>query len=114
MWCGCRKLPAESVGMAMSDIFSHPLLALVKERNLIDDLQLEEVLQEQNRSGKTISQILSDFQLVDIDTQLQIMAEHLGTEVVALNDVELPPEAIKAVTPSVARMYQCVPIAVYD
>jgi len=98
----------------MSDIFSHPLLALVKERNLIDDLQLEEVLQEQNRSGKTISQILSDFQLVDIDTQLQIMAEHLGTEVVALNDVELPPEAIKAVTPSVARMYQCVPIAVYD
>src|ERR1043165_4057385 len=98
----------------MSDIFSHPLLALVKERNLIDDLQLEEVLQEQNRSGKTISQILSDFQLVDIDTQLQIMAEHLGTEVVALNDVELPPDAIKAINPSVARMYQCVPIAVYD
>jgi type IV pilus assembly protein PilB len=98
----------------MSDIFSHPLLALVKERNLIDDLQLEEVLQEQNRSGKTISQILSDFQLVDIDTQLQIMAEHLGTEVVSLNDVELPPEAIKTVKASVARMYQCVPIAVYD
>src|SRR5437762_1835766 len=98
----------------MSDIFSHPLLALVKERNLIDDLQLEEVLQEQNRSGKTISQILSDFQLVDIDTQLQIMAEHLGTEVVTLSDVDLPPEVVKAVPASVARMYQCVPVAVYD
>ena len=98
----------------MSDIFSHPLLALVKERNLIDDLQLEEVLQEQSRSGKTISQILSDFQIVDIDTQLQIQAEHLGTEVVSLNDVELPPEVVKSVTPSVARMYQCVPVAVYD
>lgn len=98
----------------MSDIFSHPLLALVKERNLIDDLQLEEVLQEQNRSGKTINQILTDFQLVDIDTQLQIMAEHLGTEVVNLHDVELAPEVVKAVAPSVARMYQCVPVAVYD
>jgi len=98
----------------MSDIFSHPLLALVKERNLIDDLQLEEVLQEQSRSGKTISQILSDFQIVDIDTQLQIQAEHLGTEVVSLHDVELPPEVVKSVTPSVARMYQCVPVAVYD
>jgi type IV pilus assembly protein PilB len=98
----------------MSDIFSHPLLALVKERNLIDDLQLEEVLQEQSRSGKTIGQILADFQLVDIDTQLQIMAEHLGTEVVSLNDVELPPETVKAIGASVARMYQCVPIAIYD
>ncbi len=98
----------------MSDIFSHPLLALIKERNLIDDLQLEEVLQEQNRSGKTISLILSDFQLVDIDTQLQIMAEHLGTEVVTLTDVDLPPEVVKAVPASVARMYQCVPVAVYD
>ena len=98
----------------MSDIFSHPLLALVKERNLIDDLQLEEVLQEQARSGKTISQILSDFQIVDIDTQLQIQAEHLGTEVVSLHDVELPPEVVRSVTPSVARMYQCVPVAVYD
>src|SRR6185369_5635899 len=93
---------------SMSDIFSHPLLALVKERNLIDDLQLEEVLQEQSRSGKTISQILADFQLVDIDTQLQIMAEHLGTEVVSLNDVELAPETVKAIGSSVARMYQCV------
>src|SRR6266850_3661015 len=98
----------------MSDTVSNPLLALVKERNLIDDLQLEEVLQEQSRSGKTISQILSDFQLVDIDTQLQIMAEHLGTEVVGLHDVELRPEVVKTITPSVARMYQCVPVAAYD
>src|SRR5258707_1422590 len=98
----------------MSDLYSNPLLALVKERNLIDDLQLEEVLQEQSRSGKSISQILSDFQIVDIDTQLQIQAEHLGTEVVSLDDVELPPEVVKAVPASVARMYQCVPVAVYD
>src|SRR2546430_15596307 len=93
----------------MSDIFSHPLLALVKERNLIDDLQLEEVLQEQSRSGKTISQILSDFQIVDIDTQLQIQAEHLGTEVVSLNDVELPPEVVKSVTGRMARRPISVP-----
>ena len=70
----------------MSDIVSNPLLALVKERNLIDDLQLEEVLQEQARSGKPISQILQDYQLVDIDTQLQVMAEHLSTEVVNLDE----------------------------
>ena len=97
----------------MSDMFSNPLLALVKDRNLIDDLQLEEVLQEQARSGKTISQILSDFQLVDTDTQLQITAEYLGTEVVTLNG-EIDPEVAKAIPASVARMYQCVPVGVYD
>src|SRR5206468_12424524 len=73
---------------AMSDIVSNPLLALVKERNLIDDLQLEEVLQEQARSGKTIRQILQDFELVDLDTQLQVMAEHLSTEVVNLSNLD--------------------------
>ena len=98
----------------MSDNFSNPLLSLVKERNLIDDLQVEEVLQEQARSGKSISQILVDFELVDLDTQLQIQAEHLGTEVVNLSDMELSPEVLKTIPPATARMYQCVPVAVND
>jgi type IV pilus assembly protein PilB len=94
----------------MSDIH-HPLLALVKERNLIDDLQLEEVVQEQARSGKSFGQILSDFQLVDTDTQLQIIAEHLSTEVVDLGGYEPTPELLKSVPGASARMYQCLPVA---
>jgi type IV pilus assembly protein PilB len=97
----------------MSDIVSNPLLALVKERNLIDDLQLEEILQEQARSGKPISQILQDFQLVDIDTQLQVMAEHLSTEVVNLDGLELTPELLQTIPPGTARMYQAVPVGIY-
>jgi len=95
----------------MADYISNPLLALIKEQGLIDDLQLEEVLQEQNRSGKTISQVLNDFGIVEIETQLQIIAGHLGTEVVELADRELAPELIKMIPVSTARMYQCVPVA---
>src|SRR6185503_12524581 len=98
----------------MTDPIHHPLLALVKERNLIDDLQLEEVIQEQARSGKNFSQILADFQLVDLDTQLELMADHLGTEVADLHNSDPPAEVLKAVSPAIARMYQCVPVAVYD
>ena len=98
----------------MSDIVSNPLLALVKERNLIDDLQLEEVLQEQARSGKTISQILQDFELVDLDTQLQVMAEHLSTEVVNLSNLDLTPELLKTIPAATARMYQAVPVGLYS
>ena len=97
----------------MADYISNPLLALIKEQGLIDDLQLEEVLQEQTRSGKPISQILQDFGIVEIETQLQVVATHLGTEVVDLSEKELPPEVVKLIPASTARMYQCVPVADY-
>ena len=97
----------------MSDGFSNPLLALIKERNLIDDLQLEEVLQEQARSGKSISQILQDFDLVDLDTQLQIIAESLSSMVISIEDVEFTPELLATIPPATARMYQCLPVGVY-
>src|SRR4051794_27263152 len=97
----------------MSDLSSHPLLGLIKERGLIDDLQLEEVLQESARTAKPISQILVDFGLVDLDTQLQITAEHLGTEVVSISDVNLTPELLVTIPAATARMYQCLPVADY-
>jgi type IV pilus assembly protein PilB len=97
----------------MSESHSHPLLALIKERNLIDDLQLEEVLQEQTRTGKAIGEILHDFELVDADTQLQIIAEHLSTSVVNLEETEFTPELLATVPPSTARMYQCMPVGLY-
>src|SRR6185436_6992157 len=97
----------------MADYISNPLLALIKEQGLIDDLQLEEVLQEQTRSGKSIGQVLHDSGIVETETQLQIMASHLGTEVVDLTDKDLPPEVASLIPAANARMYQCVPIEDY-
>jgi len=92
---------------------SDPLLALVRERGLIDDLQLEEVMQENTKSGKPIGTILADSRIVDLDTQLTIIAEHLGTEVVTgLKELNLGPEVIAAIPPATARMYQCLPLEV--
>jgi type IV pilus assembly protein PilB len=95
----------------MSEHASQPLLALIKERGLIDDLQYEEVLQEQSRSGKPISQVLNDFEILDIDSQLQVLADHLGAEVVRLRDKEIDPEVLKLVPANSARLYRCVPVA---
>lgn len=97
----------------MAEYVSDPLLALVKERNLIDDLQYEEVVEEHNRTGTQIGQILQDFELVDLDTQLQIKAEHLGTEVVDLNGYEVPQDALDSVPADTAQMYKCLPVAVH-
>ena len=43
------------------------------------------------RGGKPIEQVLQDFGLIDIDTQLQVMADHLGTEVIDLKSTEITP-----------------------
>jgi len=95
----------------MSANISDPLLALVKERGLIDDLQLDEVIAEFNKTGKPMGQILVDARILDLDTQLNLIAEHLGTEVVTgVRDLEIKPEVIEAIPPATARMYQCLPL----
>src|SRR5277367_3175925 len=94
----------------MSDTFSSPLLDLIRGQNLIDDLQFEEVKEEHLRNGKAIGEILDDFGLIDTDTQLQIVANHLGTEVVSLSTRDFSPELLKIVPPDAARMYKCIPV----
>ena len=92
------------------DISIPPLLALVKERELVDDLQYEEVLAEFKRSGTPVMQILQDFGIMDSDNLLQVMADHLGTEVVSLSGRDLAPDLLRNLPGSAARMYQCLPV----
>lgn len=94
----------------MAEEISSPLLALVKEQSLIDDLQFEEVQAEFKRSGKSVLQILQDFQVMDLDMILQVMANHLATEVVTIRDRDFTPELLAAIPAKTARMYQCVPV----
>lgn len=95
----------------MSANVTDPLLALIRDQALIDDLQIEEVIQENTRSGKSISSILIERQILDLDGQLQMMAEHLATEVVRnVHELEIAPDVLKAMPPATARMYQCLPL----
>src|SRR6266404_7023848 len=98
----------------MPEEISNPLLSLIKEQSLIDDLQYEEVLAEFKRTGKPVIQILQDFGIMDLDTVLHVMADHLGTRVVSLRDSDLPPQVIQSVPAKAARMYQCLPVFLQD
>ena len=95
----------------MADDIQNPLLSLIKERGLVDDLQYEEVAGEFKRSGKPVIQILQDFGIMELDDILGVMADHLSTEVVKVRDSDLSPEVIKAVPAKTARMYQCIPVS---
>src|SRR6266478_2503274 len=91
-----------------------PLLSLIKERSLVDDLQYDEVAAEFKRSGKPVIQILQDFGVMDLDTILHVMAEHLGTQVISLRDRELPAQVVQTIPAATARMYQCLPVGLAD
>ena len=94
----------------MPEESSSPLLSLVKDQGLIDDLQYEEVAAEARRSGMPVYQVLQDSAVLDADSILQAMANHLGTEVISLNDREVPQDVIDAIPANTARMYHCVPV----
>jgi type IV pilus assembly protein PilB len=94
----------------MSEEISNPLLSLIKEQNLIDDLQYEEVLGEFKRTGKPILQVLVDMAVMELDTILQVIADHLGTQVVTVRERDLTPDIINSIPGNSARMYQCMPV----
>jgi len=98
----------------MSEELANPLLSLIKERELIDDLQYEEVAGEFRRSGTPVFQILQDSGILDADTILQVMAEHLGTEVVSLRNRDLPAEVINSIPANAARTSRCIPVEADD
>jgi len=87
-----------------------PLLSLIKERNLIDDLQYEEVAAEFKRSGKPVIQILQDFGVMDLDAVLQVMADHLGTKVISFRELNLSQQLLQTIPANTVRMYECLPL----
>ena len=95
----------------MAEDIANPVLALMREQDLIDDLQYEEVVGELKRSGAPVVQLLQDFGIMKLDDILHVIAGHIGAEVVSLKDREFPPELLKTVPANVANMYRCLPVA---
>src|SRR5581483_4952226 len=94
----------------MSDQISHPLLELLKERSMIDDLQYEEISSEAARGTKPVIQIILDYGILDSDSILQLIADQLATEVVTLRDSQFTQDLIKIIPAATAKMYRCVPV----
>src|ERR1019366_2177239 len=94
----------------MSEEISSPLLTLIRENGLIDDLQYEEVAGEFKRSAASVIQLLQDFGIMKLDDILHVEATALGTEVISLKDREISPEALKLIPAKLAQVYKCLPV----
>lgn len=98
----------------MTDISNFPLLTVLKDASLLDDMQIEEIVQEFNRTGKRVFDIIVDMGLLDKATLLQTMADNLATQVVDLKSMgEIPAETIAAIPAETAKAYQCIPVELF-
>jgi len=95
----------------MADVqHSDPLLQLVKDQGVVTVEQAEEIEEEHRQTGKPVRRVLVDTDLISEDRLLELIAGYLGTHVVNLPAADIPPDAIRGVPASVARMYNTVPV----
>jgi type IV pilus assembly protein PilB len=94
----------------MSNVITDSLLGLILERGMADEQDLEAVQGEHNLSGETVSVLLAKEGLVDTPTQLELIAEYLGTDVLDLSEIEFTKDLVGLMPLDLAKQYQCVPI----
>ncbi|MDP2990877.1 MAG: ATPase, T2SS/T4P/T4SS family, partial [Kiritimatiellota bacterium] len=88
-----------------------PLIQLLRDSKVVNATQVEEILEEQKRTGNAIRKVIMDMGIIKEDDLLVMIASHLGTSVISLAEREIPDEVVKAIPASVARMYGVVPIS---
>lgn len=87
-----------------------PLLQLLIENKSVTESQAEEAWEEQKRTGNALRKVVIDMQLITENDLLILIANHLGTTLVDLSEMEIAPEVFKAIPGSAARMYNVVPV----
>jgi type IV pilus assembly protein PilB len=87
-----------------------PLLDVVVERHILRPDQVQEVQEERQRTGKPYRTVLLDMGMLKEEQILQVVADYLGTRVINLSATDIPQDVIRSVPPSVARMYNVVPV----
>jgi type IV pilus assembly protein PilB len=97
----------------MAEMSTDPLLGLLHEQGMIDEMRIEEIADEQARSGKSTFQLLQDNGVMDEGALLQVIADYMGAEVVNLSDYEVTPELLEQIPADTAKAYKCFPVALY-
>jgi type IV pilus assembly protein PilB len=95
----------------MADVqHSEPILQLLDANGFLTAEQLQEILDEHQRTAKPVREIVVNMEIIPEDALLDLIAENLGSRVVNLPATDIPPEVVHSIPASVARMYMVVPV----
>ena len=85
-------------------------MSLIADRQLADSQDIEAIQGEHNLSGVSVNKLLHDQGILDTASQLELMAEYLGTDVIDIFSIEFTEELLGLIPQDVAKNYQCLPI----
>ena len=88
--------------------------SILTKRKIANDEQLSEVLEESRNTGQDFEEVLYNYQLIQEDQLLQLIAEELNTQFVEIHVSALDKELAKAISGDIARTYSIVPVAEDD
>ncbi len=86
------------------------VLEIFAEQGIIDQQQLEDMLAEVNHTGKSVSQVMVDYQVCDENQFYQMIADALGAEFVNLEGYEPPAEILRLIPAGLAILHRALPI----
>ena len=86
------------------------LLDHLIENGYVTPEQGSDVMDEHNRTGRSIRQILLDMDILDEEVLLEQQALLMGVRVLDLNRHTINPETAKKLPASMARMYNLIPV----
>ncbi len=95
----------------MLDTENQTLKDLLISTEACTEDQLADVLEEHERNGKPLQELLVDFGLFSKEELLELIAHGLGTEVINLSEMEVEEPIINMVKPDTARMLGVVPLS---
>jgi len=94
----------------MQGVLTSPLLNLILERQLAEAEDVEGIQGEHNLSGESVNKLLNDQGVLDLASQLELMAEYLGTDVIDVTAIDFTQELLDLIPLDTAHVYKCLPI----
>ncbi len=95
----------------MSDLtHTDQLLDHLLQHGYLSETQSADVVDEHNRTGRSVRNIILDMEMMTEDELIEQMALLMGVRVLDLNRHTLSPELVRKLPASVARMYNFIPV----
>jgi type IV pilus assembly protein PilB len=88
------------------------VLEILVDQGIVEQGQVEDILQEVSSTGKSLAQVLGDFQICTESEMYGTLASYLGLEFVDLAGYEPPQEVVRLIPAGLALMHRVFPIGV--
>ncbi len=86
------------------------LKGIMLSESLIDKEQVAELEEEFKRTGHPFADLLVEYEIVTKEQILEIIASHLGTVVIDLQNIDIEKSVVNLLQPIQARMYGALPL----